>query len=179
MNESFFSGSYSAKLDGKSRFVLPQSLRYGLVEEGKLEFTIALSMGGCLAIYKKSDIDQIVKRFRKKQHIAKYQKFFTLFFSTLVQTSCDKVGRVTIPHVLKNGVGIKGEIIIAGAMNKIELWPKEMYEKNLQSFLGESEKSEELGVLMEEAFTMLSEEQYETEQLEDAIARVQGTPVKI
>src|SRR3990167_2566301 len=86
MAKSFFSGSYSAKLDEKNRFVLPQELRYQLVEDGKLEFTIALSMGGCLAIYRKSDIREIVERFKKKQHIAKFQKFFTLFFSTLVET---------------------------------------------------------------------------------------------
>jgi len=81
MAEHFFNGSVHTKLDDKNRFVLPQAMRYGLVEGGELNFTIALGLGGSLAIYKRSDIERIVKRFRAKQHNAKYQKFFhTLLF---------------------------------------------------------------------------------------------------
>ena len=173
MKDSFFSGSYSAKLDEKNRFVLPQELRYQLVENGKLEFTIALSMGGCLAIYRKSDIYEIVERFKKKQHIAKFQKFFTLFFSTLVEVTCDKVGRVMLPSVLKNGVGMKQEIIIAGALNKIELWPKEVYEKDLAEFVG-GRGAEDLQMMMEEAFSLLG-----GDEIESAIGRVQEEVVKL
>src|SRR3990172_7700281 len=110
MPQFFFSGSNHAKLDDKNRFVLPQQMRFGLVENGALDFTIALGLGGCLAIYRRSDIEKIVERFKSKQHLAKYQKFFTLFFSTLHQTSCDSVGRVIIPPVLKKAVDIRGEI---------------------------------------------------------------------
>ncbi|MCH9612983.1 MAG: Transcriptional regulator MraZ [Chlamydiia bacterium] len=184
MSETFFSGSFSAKLDEKNRFVLPQNLRYGLVEDGKLEFTIALSMGGCLAIYRKSDIDAIVKRFKEKQHIAKYQKFFTLFFSTLVHTTCDKVGRITLPTVLKNGVKIKTDMIIAGAMNKIELWPKEVYEKDLQDFLSGEESGGDFSQMMEEAFGLLGNDKEQSEvkddtHIERAIERVQGQPATL
>ncbi|MCB1109072.1 MAG: MraZ N-terminal domain containing protein, partial [Chlamydiia bacterium] len=72
MSRFFFSGSTSVKLDEKNRFVLPQSMRYGLVEDGELKFTIALGLGGCLAIYRKSDIEKIVQRFQEKQHVAKF-----------------------------------------------------------------------------------------------------------
>src|SRR5579864_2217284 len=97
MTGFFFSGSNYAKLDEKGPFVLPQAMRFGLVENGALEFSLALGLGGCLAIYRKSDIEKIVQKFHDKQHIGKFQKFFTLFFSTLHQTTCDKVGRVTLP----------------------------------------------------------------------------------
>jgi len=60
-------------------FVLPQQMRFGLVENGALEFTLALGLGGCLAIYRKSDIEKIV-RSSIEQHMAKYQKFFTFSF---------------------------------------------------------------------------------------------------
>jgi len=63
MGKFFFSGSNAARLDEKGRFVLPQSMRYGLVEEGALEFSLGLGLGGCLAIYRKSDIEKIVARF--------------------------------------------------------------------------------------------------------------------
>ncbi len=155
MTKFFFSGSTSAKLDEKGRFVLPQQMRFGLVEEGVLEFSLALGLGGCLAIYRQSDIAKIVQKFQAKQHLGKYQKFFTLFFSTLHQTSCDKIGRVIIPPTLKKAVGIKSEIMVAGVLNKIEIWPKERYEMQLDAVLSGKDPEMNLAKLTEEAFALL------------------------
>ncbi len=151
----FFSGSTAAKLDEKGRFVLPQEMRFGLVENGALEFSIALGLGGCLAIYRKSAIEKIVHRFQDKQHIGKFQKFFTLFFSTLHPTTCDKVGRVGIPPLLRKAVGIKSEIVIAGVLNKIEIWPKEHYDAQLSSVLSGKDPEMDLAKMCEEAFELL------------------------
>lgn len=158
MGKFYFSGSVAAKLDEKNRFVLPQNMRFGLVENGELEFTLALGLGGCLAIYRRSDIEKIVQKFQSKQHLAKYQKFFTLFFSTLHETTCDKVGRVTIPPILKKAAGIKGEVIVAGVLDKIEIWPKEVYEKDLNALLS-GKGDDELAKMAEEAFALLGEEE--------------------
>ena len=167
MSEFFFSGSVSTKIDEKNRFVLPQSMRYGLVEDGRLEFTIALGMGGCLSIYRRSDIERIVKRFKAKAHSARYQKFFTLFFSTLHHTTCDKIGRVVLPPTLKKAVGIEGEIVVAGVLNKIEIWPKEKYELDLQAFLNGGMESGDLAALAEEAFSLLDEKESEASESTD------------
>jgi MraZ protein len=158
MGKFFFSGCTSAKLDDKNRFVLPQSLRFGLVENGELEFSIALGLGGCLAIYRQSDIQKIVEKFQSKQHIGKFQKFFTLFFSTLHQTTCDKIGRVILPPVLKNAVGIKGDIVIAGVLNKIEIWPQDKYNEQLQNLMKGKDPEMNLAKLCEEAFALLEDD---------------------
>ena len=160
MSKFFFSGSSHAKLDGKNRFVIPQQMRFGLVENGVLEFTLALGLGGCLAIYRKTDIEKIVEKFQSKQHMAKYQKFFTLFFSTLHQTTCDSVGRVLLPPVLKKAVDIQSEIVIAGVLNKIEIWPKERYDDQVKAAL-EGESDYDLAKMTEEAFALLGEEESE------------------
>ncbi|MBN1915066.1 MAG: hypothetical protein JW769_04180 [Parachlamydiales bacterium] len=157
MSFFFFSGSHDAKLDQKNRFVLPQNLRYGLVENGALEFTIGLGIGGCLAIYKKSDIEKIAQKFLENVHAAKYQKFFTLFFSTLHHTSCDKIGRLILPRRLKEAVGIQEEIVLAGVLNKIEIWPKEKYEAQLTGLIEGTDKDLNLAQLTEEAFALLKE----------------------
>jgi len=157
MSDFFFSGSYVAKLDEKNRFVLPQEMRYGLVEDGRCEFVIGLGLGGCLAIYRKSLIEKIVRMFRKNQHVAKFQKFFTLFFSTLFPTDHDKVGRVTLPSNLRNAVGIDKELVIAGVMDKIEIWPKHVYDKNLQALLDTTSSENGLGKMIEEAFSLLQD----------------------
>lgn len=171
MKGFFFSGSSSAKLDDKGRFVLPQSMRYGLVEEGKCEFVLGLGLGGCLAIYRRSAIEAIVEKFREKQHLAQYQKFFTLFFSTLHQTECDKIGRISIPAPLKSAVGIQKEIVVAGVMDKIEIWPKEVYDRNLQNML-EGEGALSLETITQEAFALLSEEKTLSDVVQHAQASV-------
>lgn len=158
MSQFFFSGSTTAKLDEKGRFVLPQGMRYGLVENGELEFCLGLGLGGCLSIYRKSDIDKIVAKFQAKQHIAKYQKFFTFFFSTLHTTTCDKVGRVNIPPILKKAAGIKNNIVVAGVLNKIEIWPQEQYEQQLNALITGQDSEFDLGKLSEEAFALLSDD---------------------
>lgn len=169
MNGFFFSGSEYAKLDEKGRFVLPQEMRYGLVESGKCEFVIGLGMGGCLAIYRKSVIEKIAEKFRKMQHSPKYQKFFTLFFSTLYPTECDKVGRISLPTILKNAIGIKKEIVVAGVLDKIELWPKEVYEKNLKDLLEGKSEDLNLAKMTEEVFGLLNDEPIEEDQTGAAI----------
>lgn len=150
----FFSGSTVAKLDEKGRFVLPQEMRYGLVEEGKCEFALGLGLGGCLTIYRKSAMAEIVQRFREKQHIAQYQKFFTLFFSTLFHTECDKIGRVMIPATLREAVKVEKEIVVAGVLDKIELWPKQVYDRNLAALISGTES--DLTQMAEEAFALLA-----------------------
>lgn len=169
MNGFFFSGSSVAKLDEKGRFVLPQEMRYGLVEGGKCEFVIGLGLGGCLAIYRKSAIDKIVAKFRANQHVARFQKFFTLFFSTLHQTECDKIGRVTLPATLKHAVEIQKEIMVAGVIDKIELWPKEVYDKNLRELLNGQNPEMSLAKMTEEAFALLNEEPEEAPTPAEAI----------
>jgi MraZ protein len=157
MQNFFFSGSSDAKLDDKNRFVLPQNMRFGLIEEGKLEFALGLGIGGCLAIYKSSDINRIAKKFQENLYVAKYQKFFTLFFSTLHYTTCDKIGRLTIPARLKESIKINKEIVVAGVLNKIEIWPKEIYDLNLSNLLEGKDKELDLLKMTEEAFALLSE----------------------
>ena len=154
MDDFYFSGSVATKIDEKNRFVLPQNMRYGLVENGELEFSISLGLEGSLSIYRKSDITKIIQKFRKKQHIARYRKFFTLFFSTLYHTSCDKLGRVVIPSILKKAAGIEGEIYICGVLDKIEIWSKEKYEADLQAFMEEGAAE-----LTEEGFALLGDEE--------------------
>ena len=158
MKGFFFSGSHVAKLDEKGRFVLPQEMRYGLVEEGKCEFAIGLGLGGCLAIYRKSAIEKIVAKFQQSQHVARFQKFFTLFFSNLHQTECDKIGRIMLPASLKDLVKIRKEIVVAGVMDKIELWPKEVYEENLRALLDGKTEGFNLAVMTEQAFALLNDE---------------------
>jgi MraZ protein len=177
MGGFFFSGSSVAKLDEKGRFVLPQEMRFGLVEEGKCEFAIGLGMGGCLAIYRKSVINQIVQKFQQTQHVARFQKFFTVFFSTLHQTTFDAVGRILLPQSLKEMVAVQKEIVVAGVMDKIELWPKEVYDANLRALLDGASPDFNLAKMTEEAFGLLYDQKPHAPTVSDALTPLFKVPV--
>jgi hypothetical protein len=59
---------------------------------------------------------------------------------------------------LKTAVGIGKEIVVAGVMDKIELWPKDVYERNLRDLLEGKSADMDLAKMAEEAFALLSEE---------------------
>ncbi len=148
MGRFFFRGSEQVKADASGRFVIPQEMRFGLIENGKLEFALALGFGGSLAIYPMSEMEKLVESFRGKEHLARYQSFFTLFFSTLHTATCDEKGRVQIPALLRKAIGLPedagSELVVAGVMNRVEIWPAAAYAARASEFLKGSGAMESL-----------------------------------
>jgi MraZ protein len=46
-----------------------------------------------------------------------------------VDCELDKQGRLVVPSYLLNYADIKGDVVILGLYNKIEIWSKEVYEE--------------------------------------------------
>ena len=63
-----------------------------------------------------------------------------------------------IPSILKKTVGIKTEVVVAGVLNKIEIWPKEQYEMQMSAMLSGKDPEMNLTKMTEEAFALLSDE---------------------
>ena len=68
-------------------------------------------------------------------------------------TTCDKLGRVVLPPVLRKAAGLDQEIVVAGVLNKIEIWSKTKYEKDLEIFLDGTDDN--LAKMTEDAFALL------------------------
>lgn len=62
-----------------------------------------------------------------------------------------------IPAVLKKAIGIKNQIVVAGVLNKIEIWPKEQYDSHLNAMLSGKDKDMNLSKMTEEAFALLGD----------------------
>ena len=69
-----------------------------------------------------------------------------------------------IPQTLKNAVGIKSEITVAGVLNKIEIWPKERYDAQLDAVLKGQDAEMNLAKMTEEAFALLGDEVAEEDE---------------
>ncbi|MEC8306919.1 MAG: hypothetical protein VXZ72_03610 [Chlamydiota bacterium] len=152
---SFFHGSTQTKLDEKNRFVLPQHLRYGLIEGGELAFTMGIGPNGSLLIYRHSEIQSLIRQLKDKQYSRQHQNAFTLFFSTLHPLTCDKLGRVVMPAILKTHAKISQEIVICGVLDKIEIWSADRYAEQI---LGEGGQEQ---AQVTSLFSLLNQEEEE------------------
>ncbi len=73
-------------------------------------------------ISKLNDFDPKVREFRR------------YFLNGATMTELDSAGRLLIPQNLKEYAGLGKEVILASAMNKIEIWDKLNYQKFFETF---------------------------------------------
>ena len=132
-----FSGQVNGKVDDKGRIILPAKFREGLDPDDKEVFVAAKGLTGCVAIYTKGRWGLILERFDS----APWAQPEALRVSRVLASQAedaphDKQGRMRIPQPLLDQAGIKREVTIIGANNRIEVWAQEKW----QEYLEESEK---------------------------------------
>ena len=128
-------GEYRYSLDQKGRLVLPVRLR------GKtraISFVLTRGLDRCLFLYPLDEWKRLEKKI-KSLPMAKREarSFLRLLISGAVEFRLDRQGRLLIPKLLLQYARIKKEVIIIGALNRIEIWAK----RNWEDYLEKSEKS--------------------------------------
>lgn len=128
-------GSYECKLDVKGRLPLPIGVKKLLeksIEEG---FVLKRSVfQPCLELYPMKEWEKVMQkintlnRFKKKNN-----DFIRIFTAGVKPIEMDKVGRIQIAKDLLAYAGLEKDIVLSSAVNIIEIWNKEAYEKTIQS----------------------------------------------
>lgn len=115
-----FTGNYERNLDEKNRLIVPAPYRTDLGEK------FYLSPGfdrECLIIYPLPEWEELVKKLKslpKSDEDA--QEYLRRFFSNSAECEMDKQGRMAIPVHLVRYADLGPEIIVAGVMDRIEIW---------------------------------------------------------
>lgn len=118
-------GEYNHQLDAKNRIRIPAKLKKELGEE----YYFTKGEGGCISVFPKSTVDaQFEKLNQIKLSETEKQKSLRLFAKSFVSGEEDNQGRVVLNPALKSYAGIKKDLVICGAVNRIEIWAKEVYE---------------------------------------------------
>ena len=117
-------GEYRHTLDAKNRLFIPAKHREELGES----FMIARSIrDNCLKVYSMPEwdkyIEPILKMDRKDSEV-----ILRTLHRNAAQVSPDAQGRIVIPPVLKAYANIEKELVTMGAMSKIEVWSKEVWD---------------------------------------------------
>lgn len=120
-----FMGTSNNSIDEKNRMIIPSKMR------AELGFSCVLTKGldKCLYVY---DMETWAKQMDKIELLPesdpKVRAFIRHFCANAVECEFDKQGRIVIPQELKNYAAIEKELVTMGAMSKIEIWSKEIWD---------------------------------------------------
>ena len=121
-----FMGEYNHTIDAKGRLIVPSKFRELLGEE----FVITKGLDGCLFMYSSEEWKNIEVKFREISQFSKdARKFARFFFASAAVCEMDKQGRVLISAVLREFAGIEKEVVLAGVVNRIEIWSKDRWQE--------------------------------------------------
>jgi MraZ protein len=133
-----FIGEYRHTLDDKGRIAIPAKLRYSKV--GEDEYWVATKgFDRCLFLYPKHEWERIVNKINERLSFTKKEdrSFLRMFISPATEQTVDRQGRIAIPQSLREYAGIKKEVVTLGAVNRIEIWSEE----NWNRYKEENEKT--------------------------------------
>jgi len=136
-----FYGEYHHSLDNKDRVIVPSRFRDIFKENYSEKIFITRGLDKCLFIFTEEDWKQQEKKMRESSFLSSDRRSFNrMFFSGAVDIVLDKQGRILIPGTLKEYAGIKRDVIIIGASNRIEVWAKEKWKEFYESQVGTYEQ---------------------------------------
>lgn len=124
-------GTYECKIDAKGRLMLPSALKKQLlpVLEGGFVLKRAVFQP-CLELYSMEEWDLMMNKINKlNKFIKKNNDFIRRFTAGVKIVEFDAAGRVLIPKDLCDFAGIKKQVVLSSAVNIIEIWDKDKYEK--------------------------------------------------
>lgn len=120
-----FMGTTYNSIDEKNRVIVPSKLRTEL----GARCILTKGLDHCLYIYTMADWEkQLEKISRLPEADPKIRAFIRHFCANATECELDKQGRIVIPQELKAYAGIEKELVTMGAMTKIEIWSKDIWD---------------------------------------------------
>lgn len=124
-----FKGTYGFRIDKKGRVIIPSKLRKQITTN---DFTIIPSSENHLILYP----DDAFRAFEEKIMETLNEEDKTIIknyiYSSAEDTQADAQGRIKIPSVLLNKARIHDDVLIVGALDRIELWRPEEFDRNMK-----------------------------------------------
>lgn len=133
-----FIGTYECKADTKGRVMIPVTLKTQLAPVLNQGFVIKRSVfQPCLELYPMDEWQQLMQKMNKKNRFKKKNNDFIRRFSAGVKpVEIDATGRLLIPKNLADIAGIRKDVVLSSAINIIEIWDKDSYEKVIDETAG-------------------------------------------
>ncbi|MGB3608474.1 MAG: division/cell wall cluster transcriptional repressor MraZ [Psychroserpens sp.] len=132
-------GTYECKVDAKGRLMLPAAIKKQLLPILQNGFVLKRAVfQPCLELYPMSEWEVLMQKVNKLNRFKKKNNdFIRRFTAGLKQVEVDAAGRLLIPKDLVAFSGITKDIVVASAINIVEIWDKDAYEKAIDDATGD------------------------------------------
>ena len=130
-----FIGEFESTLDTKGRFLLPAGLKRQLPEGENTRFVINRGFEKCLTLYPHQSWEPLFTKISSLNDFdPKVREFRRYFLNGATEVELDSAGRLLLPPNLKEYAGLEKDIVLASAIDKIEIWSVENYKKFFESY---------------------------------------------
>lgn len=134
-----FLGEYEVTMDAKGRFLLPAGFKKQLPEEGANTFVVNRGIEQCLSLYPMKSWEPIFAEINKLNDFdPKVREFRRIFLNGATLVELDTAGRILLPKSLMEYAGLSKDVVLASAVNKIEIWDKSKYKQIFETFSQDS-----------------------------------------
>jgi MraZ protein len=128
-------GTYECKADAKGRVLFSAALKKQLQPILNEGFVIKRAVfQPCLELYSIEEWNLMMAKINKlNRFVKKNNDFIRRCTAGVKMVEFDAAGRVLIPKDLCDFAGIKKQVVLSSAVNIIEIWDKDNYEKAIDA----------------------------------------------
>ncbi|GAA3673769.1 division/cell wall cluster transcriptional repressor MraZ [Micrococcus yunnanensis] len=125
-------GTYTPRLDEKSRLILPAKFREELAEG----LVLTRGQERCVYVFSAREFERVHEQMRSAPLSSRQARdYIRVFLSGASDEVPDKQGRVTVPAPLRQYAGLDRDVTVIGAGTRVEIWDSESW----NTYLAEQE----------------------------------------
>ena len=126
-------GTYECKVDAKGRVLMPSPLKKQLASSLQEGFVLKRSVfQPCLELYPMQEWNGMMQKINKlNRFVKKNNDFIRRFTAGVKVVEIDALGRLLVPKDLVGFASISKDVVFSSAVNIVEIWDKELYEKSI------------------------------------------------
>ena len=124
-----FFGRFEHGLDAKGRVILPAKFRVHFEHGGYL----SQYHDGCLALWTPEEFEQqMVGMQQSASESAGQRNLARVWASGSHEVEIDRQGRMAIPAHLREFAGLDGDVLVHGAIDRVELWNPVVWDQRVK-----------------------------------------------
>lgn len=128
-------GTYECKADAKGRVMFSSALKKQLMPVVSEGFVVKRAVfQSCLELYPMKEWNLMMDKINAlNRFVKKNNDFIRRFTAGVKVVELDASGRLLIPKDLCQFAGIEKQVVLSSAVNIIEIWDKDNYEKAIDN----------------------------------------------
>ena len=128
-------GTYECTVDNKGRIMIPSQLKKQL--DGVMTKTFILKRSvfqNCLELFPFEEWKSVMDKVNKlNRFVKKNNDFIRMYTAGVRSIDMDSNGRILIPKDLITISKLNKQVVLSSSINIIEIWDKDLYEKNINN----------------------------------------------